>query len=89
MQQKGILKVLSPSLHVQSHGLTADGEYEDKLNFVMLKVSRLSFFLFFVQDLINQGRQKVIEATNALKTLSRETLEDTIARVVSVQRLSS
>uniref|UniRef100_A0A671WUT1 DNA helicase n=1 Tax=Sparus aurata TaxID=8175 RepID=A0A671WUT1_SPAAU len=29
-------------------------------------------------DLVNQGRQKVIEATNALKTLSRETLEDII-----------
>lgn len=38
-----------------------------------------------VQDLINQGRQKVIEATNALKSLSRESLEDTIARVVSVK----
>uniref|UniRef100_A0A8D0ACF9 DNA helicase n=1 Tax=Sander lucioperca TaxID=283035 RepID=A0A8D0ACF9_SANLU len=32
-------------------------------------------------DLINQGRHKVIEATNALKTLSRESLEDTIARL--------
>uniref|UniRef100_A0A671WTN9 DNA helicase n=1 Tax=Sparus aurata TaxID=8175 RepID=A0A671WTN9_SPAAU len=34
-----------------------------------------------LEDLVNQGRQKVIEATNALKTLSRETLEDIIARV--------
>uniref|UniRef100_A0A665WMF9 DNA helicase n=1 Tax=Echeneis naucrates TaxID=173247 RepID=A0A665WMF9_ECHNA len=34
-----------------------------------------------LEDLINQGRQKVIEATNALKSLSRESLEDTIARV--------
>ncbi|KAM4555400.1 transcriptional regulator ATRX [Odontesthes bonariensis] len=34
-----------------------------------------------LEDLINQGRQKVIEATNALKALSRETLEDTIARL--------
>ncbi|XP_069027436.1 transcriptional regulator ATRX [Embiotoca jacksoni] len=34
-----------------------------------------------LEDLINQGRQKVIEATNALKTLSRESLEDIIARV--------
>ncbi|XP_071313243.1 transcriptional regulator ATRX [Trachinotus anak] len=34
-----------------------------------------------LEDLINQGRQKVIEATNALKTLSRESLEDTVARV--------
>lgn len=45
------------------------------------------FYVSFicVQDLINQGRQKVIEATNALKSLSRESLEDTIARVVSVK----
>lgn len=41
-----------------------------------------------VQSLINQGRQKVIEATNALKTLPREPLEDTISKVVSVQNLS-
>ncbi|XP_008282594.1 transcriptional regulator ATRX isoform X1 [Stegastes partitus] len=34
-----------------------------------------------LEDLINQGRQKVIEATNALKTLSRESLEDIIATV--------
>uniref|UniRef100_A0A8D0ADJ7 DNA helicase n=1 Tax=Sander lucioperca TaxID=283035 RepID=A0A8D0ADJ7_SANLU len=34
-----------------------------------------------LEDLINQGRHKVIEATNALKTLSRESLEDTIARL--------
>ncbi|XP_074529669.1 transcriptional regulator ATRX [Halichoeres trimaculatus] len=34
-----------------------------------------------LEDLINQGRQKVIEATNALKTLGRETMEDTIARL--------
>ncbi|XP_071773053.1 transcriptional regulator ATRX isoform X1 [Centroberyx gerrardi] len=34
-----------------------------------------------LEDLINQGRQKVIEATNALKTLPRESLEDIIARV--------
>uniref|UniRef100_A0A8C3G9M4 DNA helicase n=1 Tax=Cyclopterus lumpus TaxID=8103 RepID=A0A8C3G9M4_CYCLU len=33
------------------------------------------------KDLINQGRQKVIEATNALKTLARESLEDAIARL--------
>uniref|UniRef100_A0AAQ6AC07 DNA helicase n=1 Tax=Amphiprion ocellaris TaxID=80972 RepID=A0AAQ6AC07_AMPOC len=31
-----------------------------------------------LEDLINQGRQKVIEATNALKTLPRESLEDII-----------
>ncbi|XP_041652895.1 transcriptional regulator ATRX [Cheilinus undulatus] len=34
-----------------------------------------------LEDLINQGRQKVVQATNALKTLARETVEDTIARV--------
>ncbi|XP_068181353.1 transcriptional regulator ATRX [Antennarius striatus] len=34
-----------------------------------------------LEDLINQGRQKVIDATNALKALPREPLEDTIARV--------
>uniref|UniRef100_A0A8C8A641 DNA helicase n=1 Tax=Oryzias sinensis TaxID=183150 RepID=A0A8C8A641_9TELE len=34
-----------------------------------------------LEDLINQGRQKVIEATNALKTLPRESLEDVIAEV--------
>ncbi|KAK9517933.1 hypothetical protein VZT92_023265 [Zoarces viviparus] len=34
-----------------------------------------------LEDLINQGRQKVIEATNSLKTLPRESLEDTIARL--------
>uniref|UniRef100_A0A8C6KM70 DNA helicase n=1 Tax=Nothobranchius furzeri TaxID=105023 RepID=A0A8C6KM70_NOTFU len=34
-----------------------------------------------LEDLINQGRQKVIEASNSLKSLSRESLEDVIARV--------
>ncbi|XP_044218981.1 transcriptional regulator ATRX isoform X1 [Thunnus albacares] len=34
-----------------------------------------------LEDLINQGRQKVIEATNALKNLPRESLEDIIGRV--------
>ncbi|CAJ1058042.1 transcriptional regulator ATRX isoform X1 [Xyrichtys novacula] len=34
-----------------------------------------------LEDLINQGRQKVIQATNALKSLGRETMEDTIAIV--------
>ncbi|XP_030594696.1 transcriptional regulator ATRX isoform X2 [Archocentrus centrarchus] len=33
-----------------------------------------------LEELINQGRQKVIEATNALKSLSREPLEDIISR---------
>uniref|UniRef100_A0AAZ3QHM8 DNA helicase n=1 Tax=Oncorhynchus tshawytscha TaxID=74940 RepID=A0AAZ3QHM8_ONCTS len=35
----------------------------------------------FNPELINQGRQKVMEATNALKFLPRESLEDTIGRV--------
>ncbi|XP_037117129.1 transcriptional regulator ATRX [Syngnathus acus] len=34
-----------------------------------------------LEDLINQGRLKVIEATNALKSLQRDSLEDTIARI--------
>uniref|UniRef100_A0A3Q2PFT7 DNA helicase n=1 Tax=Fundulus heteroclitus TaxID=8078 RepID=A0A3Q2PFT7_FUNHE len=34
-----------------------------------------------LEDLINQGRQKVIEATNALKSLSRDSVEDIIARI--------
>ncbi|XP_041799426.1 transcriptional regulator ATRX [Chelmon rostratus] len=34
-----------------------------------------------LEDLINQGRHKVAEATNALKSLPRESLEDTIGRV--------
>ncbi|OON97899.1 MAG: hypothetical protein ATN36_02160 [Epulopiscium sp. Nele67-Bin005] len=45
----------------------------------------VSFICF--QDLINQGRQKVIQATTALKALQRESLEDTIARVVSVKEV--
>lgn len=35
------------------------------------------------KDLINQGRQKVMEATNALKSVPREPLEDIVAQVVS------
>ncbi|XP_059378160.1 transcriptional regulator ATRX-like [Carassius carassius] len=34
-----------------------------------------------LEDLINQGRQKVIEATNALKSVHREQLEDIVAQV--------
>lgn len=34
-----------------------------------------------LEDLINQGRVKVIEATNSLKSLCPESLEDTIGRV--------
>ncbi|KAJ3587469.1 hypothetical protein NHX12_011066 [Muraenolepis orangiensis] len=34
-----------------------------------------------LEDLINQGRQKVMEATNSLKSLQRDSLEDIIARV--------
>ncbi|XP_029021930.1 transcriptional regulator ATRX [Betta splendens] len=34
-----------------------------------------------LEDFINQGRQKCIDATNALKTLTREPLEDIISRI--------
>ncbi|KAJ8338353.1 hypothetical protein SKAU_G00373190 [Synaphobranchus kaupii] len=34
-----------------------------------------------LEDLLNQGRQKVLEASNALQTLPRMSLEDIIARV--------
>ncbi|XP_061901833.1 transcriptional regulator ATRX isoform X1 [Entelurus aequoreus] len=34
-----------------------------------------------LEELINQGRQKVIEATNALKNLQRDSLEDTISQI--------
>ncbi|XP_064184378.1 transcriptional regulator ATRX isoform X1 [Anguilla rostrata] len=34
-----------------------------------------------LEDLLNQGRQKVLEASNAMQTLPRESLEDTIARM--------
>ncbi|XP_072520399.1 transcriptional regulator ATRX isoform X2 [Salminus brasiliensis] len=34
-----------------------------------------------LEELINQGRQKVVEATNALKALPREPLEDIIQKV--------
>ncbi|KAG7464913.1 hypothetical protein MATL_G00170740 [Megalops atlanticus] len=34
-----------------------------------------------LEDLLNQGRHKVMEASNALQTLPRESLEDSIARV--------
>ncbi|XP_050984110.1 transcriptional regulator ATRX [Labeo rohita] len=34
-----------------------------------------------LEDLINQGRQKVMEATNALKSVPREPLEDIVAQV--------
>ncbi|XP_077465495.1 transcriptional regulator ATRX-like isoform X1 [Stigmatopora argus] len=34
-----------------------------------------------LEELINQGRQKVIEATNALKSLQQDSLEDTIGAI--------
>lgn len=36
-----------------------------------------------LKELINQGRQKVLEATSALKSLPREPLEDIIGQLVS------
>lgn len=49
----------------------------------------LLFLLFFflrnstLKELLNQGRQKVLEATNALKALPREPIEDIIGQLVS------
>ena len=36
-----------------------------------------------MQDLVNQGRQKVIETSNAINSLQGEPLEDVISRIVS------
>uniref|UniRef100_A0A8C1TLP1 DNA helicase n=1 Tax=Cyprinus carpio TaxID=7962 RepID=A0A8C1TLP1_CYPCA len=41
----------------------------------------LFFFLTVFKELINQGRQKVMEAANALKSVPREPLEDIIGQV--------
>ncbi|XP_033829398.1 transcriptional regulator ATRX isoform X2 [Periophthalmus magnuspinnatus] len=49
------------------------------VNFNMAALSSMSNQQ--LEDLINQGRAKVIEATNSLNSLNPETLEDTIARV--------
>lgn len=48
--------------------------------------SHTLFFHSTFKDLINQGRQKVLEATSALKSVPREPLEDIIAQVVSDRR---
>lgn len=50
--------------------------------------SNIPFLRFILKELINQGRQKVVEATNALKALPREALEDIIGQVVSDGRES-
>lgn len=59
----------------------------ENIKFILSSVFSVSshslFFLSVFKDLINQGRQKVIEATNALKSVPREPLEDIIAQVVS------
>uniref|UniRef100_A0A8C1JVK1 DNA helicase n=1 Tax=Cyprinus carpio TaxID=7962 RepID=A0A8C1JVK1_CYPCA len=49
----------------------------------MLAISVFSqfFFLTVFKELINQGRQKVMEAANALKSVPREPLEDIIGQV--------
>uniref|UniRef100_A0A669BDN5 DNA helicase n=1 Tax=Oreochromis niloticus TaxID=8128 RepID=A0A669BDN5_ORENI len=57
-----------------------DSEYKQISPAFVSCVFSLPCFVF-AQELINQGRQKVIEATNALKSLSRESLEDIISRV--------
>uniref|UniRef100_A0A8C5HNX8 DNA helicase n=1 Tax=Gouania willdenowi TaxID=441366 RepID=A0A8C5HNX8_GOUWI len=58
----------------------AEYEAEKKVGSHSLERSSLPLYIKS-EDLINQGRQKVIDATNALKTLARESLEDTIATV--------
>ncbi|XP_072294737.1 transcriptional regulator ATRX [Eucyclogobius newberryi] len=58
-------------------GMTAGAQ--SYVNFNMAALTTMSNQQ--LEDLINQGRAKVIEATNSLKSLSPETLEDTIARV--------
>uniref|UniRef100_A0A8C7G8N3 DNA helicase n=1 Tax=Oncorhynchus kisutch TaxID=8019 RepID=A0A8C7G8N3_ONCKI len=52
-------------------------EYEAEKKWGVLDLTQYSKW----GELINQGRQKVMEATNALKFLPRESLEDTIGRV--------
>uniref|UniRef100_A0A672KR62 DNA helicase n=1 Tax=Sinocyclocheilus grahami TaxID=75366 RepID=A0A672KR62_SINGR len=63
-------------------------EYEaEKKRFVFISSSIFSvsshtlFFLSVFKDLIYQGRQKVMEAANALKSVPREPMEDIIAQV--------
>uniref|UniRef100_A0A671SX44 DNA helicase n=1 Tax=Sinocyclocheilus anshuiensis TaxID=1608454 RepID=A0A671SX44_9TELE len=53
-------------------------EYEAEKKYFL---SSQVFFLSVFKDLINQGRLKVLEATNALKSVPRELLEDIIAQV--------
>lgn len=55
-------------------------------NALMKSTSPAFFFSLHrstLKELINQGRQKVLEATNALKALPREPLEDIIGHLVS------
>uniref|UniRef100_A0A672KZ48 DNA helicase n=1 Tax=Sinocyclocheilus grahami TaxID=75366 RepID=A0A672KZ48_SINGR len=53
-------------------------EYEAEKKVVS---SHTLFFLSVFKDLIYQGRQKVMEAANALKSVPREPMEDIIAQV--------
>uniref|UniRef100_A0A8C1TMZ9 DNA helicase n=1 Tax=Cyprinus carpio TaxID=7962 RepID=A0A8C1TMZ9_CYPCA len=55
----------------------AEYEAEKKLSLS----SHSFFFLTVFKELINQGRQKVMEAANALKSVPREPLEDIIGQV--------
>uniref|UniRef100_A0A8D3CJC6 DNA helicase n=1 Tax=Scophthalmus maximus TaxID=52904 RepID=A0A8D3CJC6_SCOMX len=75
----------------EKKGLNMRNNYQ-KTQYAQMDMGNSSYFSYNVaalasmtnqqlEDLINQGRQKVIEATNALKTLSRESVEDTIARL--------
>ncbi len=56
----------------------------NRIDDMIIVTELLSLSVF--KDLINQGRQKVLEATNALKSVPRESLEDIIAQVVSDRR---
>ncbi|KAM9309579.1 transcriptional regulator ATRX isoform 2-T2 [Pholidichthys leucotaenia] len=75
-------KGLSTRTNYQYNYLQADlGSTQFLPNYSMAGLSSLTNQQ--LEDLINQGRQKVIEATNSLKTVPRESLEDAISRVWS------
>uniref|UniRef100_A0A8C1QG36 DNA helicase n=1 Tax=Cyprinus carpio TaxID=7962 RepID=A0A8C1QG36_CYPCA len=60
----------------------AEYEAEKKVcNHTTISVFSQFFFLTVFKELINQGRQKVMEAANALKSVPREPLEDIIGQV--------
>lgn len=88
MDERGSLKKQLNILLYCLAPSTRHSEYKQRSPAFVSCVFSLPCFVF-AQELINQGRQKVIEATNALKSLSRESLEDIISRVVrSLKSLS-